>query len=59
MLITIPVYFRNLHSYMNVSKVISILASQVFRNLKERDSFRRSYQLSVIGYQLSGLIDAR
>lgn len=26
---------------MNASKVISILATQVFRNLKERDSFSR------------------
>jgi len=59
MAITYPINFRNLHPHMNASKVISILADQVFRNLKERDSFRRSYQLSVIGYQLSGLIDAR
>jgi hypothetical protein len=27
--------------YMNASRVISILATQVFRNLKERDSFKK------------------
>jgi hypothetical protein len=59
MVITYPVNFRNLHFYMNAARVISILANQVFRNLKERDSFHRSYQLSVIGYQLSWLIYAR
>jgi hypothetical protein len=36
---------------MNALKVISILAGQVFRNLKERDSFRK--ELSVNGYRLS------